>query len=148
MKRLARVALAGAMATMALGGAGAANASVMASDYRITVYNDASFTAKFCLLSQGYGADRSVQERCSGERMTMTHTDISVPRRDGDRIWMNVLVQAAPDVKQITIHNGYNNQVNEHVFDTSHCMIHGNLGKWWVTCRKENEGNRVFYRWN
>ncbi|MDG9701195.1 hypothetical protein [Streptomyces sp. DH37] len=61
-----------------------------------------------------------------------------MPRNNNDRIWMDVNVVAAQDIENITLHNGFNGDVNDHVFDHRYCRFSAstvNIGRV-LDCKK------------
>jgi hypothetical protein len=146
MSKSLRVAAAG-MLMAALGGAGlvAASPASAASTYTLEIVNGALFTADFCLTAQSYDNNADFEYRCSGDRMAGQRATLTVRRRDRDRIFLDVWVRGGDIARQVTVHNGYNTQYRDHVFNTRKCTTDGITFMWWLTCVDDKNVQKTFY---
>jgi hypothetical protein len=135
MRKFARAAAAGAMLA-ALGGAGLVTASPAsaAASYSLIVDNQAGFVADFCLHSQNYDNHDDHHAVCSGDRALGDRVRLSVPVTNRHRVWLDVWVRGGRSGTQITVHNGFNERANKHVFDTRWCVVLGTTFNWELNC--------------
>jgi hypothetical protein len=135
MSKSFRVAAAGVMLA-ALGGTGliAASPASAAAQYSVKIYHQAAFSADFCIHAQSYDDFRDHTSRCSGDRMVGSSGTLRVDVTDRHRVWLDVWVRAGAAGKQITLHNGFNERANRHVFNTRECTISGTTFDWKLVC--------------
>ena len=135
MRKLGRIAAAGAMLA-ALGGASLATASPAsaADTYSVAIDHEGLFVADFCLHSQNYDNHDDHHAVCSGDKVVMSQFRLSVPTTNRHRVWLDVWVRGGRSGTQITLHNGFNERANKHVFDTRWCTVTGGTLTWVLTC--------------
>jgi hypothetical protein len=142
MRKLGRIAAAGVMLA-ALGGAGLTTAAPASAQsyYVIELYHQAGFVADFCLHSQSYDNHNDHHASCSGDKGFDWWGRLAVPVTNRHRAWLDVWVRAGASATQITLHNGYQERLGRHVFDTKECSIYGTTFNWELIC-----GREVFYK--
>jgi hypothetical protein len=80
--------------------------------------------------------------------MGVGYYDLSVTTKDGHRVWLDVFVAAGKDARQVTMHNGYQADVNRHVFNTRECRIpqYGTTLDWWLECKHDGGNWEQYWR--
>ncbi len=147
VRKAIRVALAGAMTLVAMGMAAPPASANSYRDYRIELSQQMSAIVNICLKAESYdGANRDYRESCTGNVASFTRHELTVQITDRHRVWLNVNVLAGESADQITLHNGYSNTLQRHVFETHWCAPVGTLYIWQLECLSDSTG-KVVYHW-
>ncbi|MCA2180251.1 hypothetical protein LDL08_29135 [Nonomuraea glycinis] len=141
-----RVALAGAMTVVAMGMAGPPASANGYRDYHVQLSQQMSAIVNICLKAESYDeANREYQESCTGKVASFTKHDLTVRITDRHRVWLNVNVLAGESADQITLHNGYSNTLQRHVFEVHWCAPVGTLYIWQLECSSDSNGKEVYH---
>jgi len=141
MSKTRRIGLTAAMVAVALT-AGVIGGSPAQADrqYKLKVTHHGWFElTSLCLRTQSYDeANRDTREHCL-RNLKEGDYHLSVSYRDGYRVWLDIEVFLGKNAYQITMHNGFQYRINEHVFNTTECKIpwSGTTQFWWLDCKRE-----------
>ncbi|MET7999768.1 hypothetical protein [Nonomuraea glycinis] len=143
-----RVALAGAMTVVAMGMAGPPASANDYRDYKIVLSQQLSAIVNICLKAESYDeGNRDYRESCTGKVPSPSKHELTVQITDRHRVWLNVNVLAGESADQITLHNGYSNTLQRHVFEVHWCAPVGTLYIWQLECISDSIGRKEIFHW-
>ncbi len=141
-----RVALAGAMTVVAMGMAATPASANDYRDYKIELSQQMSAIVNICLKAESYDeGNRDYRESCTGKVPSPSKHELTVRITDRHRVWLNVNVLAGESADQITLHNGYSNTLQRHVFEVHWCAPVGTLYIWQLECSQTRIGRKEIY---
>ena len=104
-------------------------------DYKIVLSQQLSAIVNICLKAESYDeGNRDYRESCTGKVPSPSKHELTVQITDRHRVWLNVNVLAGESADQITLHNGYSNTLQRHVFEVHWCAPVGTLYIWQLEC--------------
>ncbi|WP_327107632.1 hypothetical protein [Nonomuraea glycinis] len=143
-----RVALAGAMTVVAMGMAATPASANDYRDYKIVLSQQLSAIVNICLKAESYDeGNRDYRESCTGKVPSPSKHELTVQITDRHRVWLNVNVLAGESADQITLHNGYSNTLQRHVFEVHWCAPVGTLYIWQLECISDSIGRKEIFHW-